>query len=614
MRPSRLRREREGLGGTADAHLSTSYHYWKVRETAWAMDRDDALPGRWVDRALDNLLPLSMDPQTGEPDLDAEFKRRFETWSEDPSQCDHAGRLAWEQLERLIVRTSWIAGDCPVPLHYEAGKVQAVEPDRLASPFDDLVRPGGQDAPEVVHGVEIDPETGEVKAYHFLKQRPGSRKWNSRPSLPVLGPEGYTTIPARDKKGRPSVLLIHDPKRISETRGITIFHGGFDTFGMIEDTNFAELQKQQTDSCIPVFVTSNRDVRTGDREEVYEAEDGETDTIEQLVPGTVPRLRPGESIQGVANSGSSANFEGFMRSQMRIAALQVGFPYSLLMQDTTGTTFHGYRGEFEQAKITFRRLQRDLKRQLHKPVWRMLAEKWAKEIEAEGGPLAALVRKARSAGTILRVAVKGCAWPYVEPEKDARADVLRQSDGLASPRQIAAERGVDYEDLVRESVDDVALAIRAAVSKSKELEEELEVSIPWQCLAPAWLVQRMAAGASATAAQATSDAMAGETKDSGDKPEGGSSVPDASEPADLAMNGAQVTALQGIVGSVSSGEMPVETAVDLIQIAFPAIPREQVVVMLRPVDEAPDQDTYLDPNDPPAEDAGEDDEPEAGEE
>lgn len=40
-----------------------------------------AVRGRWVDRALDNVLPLSVDPQTEDAALDEEFRWRWEQWA-----------------------------------------------------------------------------------------------------------------------------------------------------------------------------------------------------------------------------------------------------------------------------------------------------------------------------------------------------------------------------------------------------------------------------------------------------------------------------------------------------------------------------------------------------
>ena len=54
--------------------------------------------------------------------------------------------------------------------------------------------------------------------------------------------------------------------------------------------------------------------------------------------------------------------------------------------------------------------------------------------------------------------------------------------------------------------------------------------------------------------------------------------------ANTAMNGAQVTGLQGIVQAVADGNMPAETAVRLIVAAFPTISEADARSMLAPLD------------------------------
>lgn len=66
----------------------------------------------------------------------------------------------------------------------------------------------------------------------------------------------------------------------------------------------------------------------------------------------------------------------------------------------------------------------------------------------------------------------------------------------------------------------------------------------------------------------------------GDEPpttSGGETVDD--NPADEAMNGAQVQALQGLVESVANGEMPAESAKIVARNAFPTIPETELETM-----------------------------------
>jgi SPP1 family phage portal protein len=51
-----------------------------------------------------------------------------------------------------------------------------------------------------------------------------------------------------------------------------------------------------------------------------------------------------------------------------------------------------------------------------------------------------------------------------------------------------------------------------------------------------------------------------------------------------ALNGAQVTSLQGIAQSLANGELPYQTAIELVMIAFPTISRDTAERMMKPAD------------------------------
>lgn len=60
---------------------------------------------------------------------------------------------------------------------------------------------------------------------------------------------------------------------------------------------------------------------------------------------------------------------------------------------------------------------------------------------------------------------------------------------------------------------------------------------------------------------------------------------DGDTPEDLAMNGAQVTALQGIVEGVAAGTLPKEAAKQMIMIAFPTVPEKTINAMFADIKE-----------------------------
>jgi hypothetical protein len=60
-------------------------------------------------------------------------------------------------------------------------------------------------------------------------------------------------------------------------------------------------------------------------------------------------------------------------------------------------------------------------------------------------------------------------------------------------------------------------------------------------------------------------------------------TPEATAPEDMALNGAQITAIKGIVEAVGLRTLPPETAVELIQVGFPSISETKARAIIEPM-------------------------------
>ena len=93
---SRFRRRRTGvnsLGSGADWHVRNESDYLRMMEDARDMDRNDVVVGQVLDRATTNIIQdgFTLDPQTGDKDVNQHLKGQWEDWAGDPDQCDLAG-------------------------------------------------------------------------------------------------------------------------------------------------------------------------------------------------------------------------------------------------------------------------------------------------------------------------------------------------------------------------------------------------------------------------------------------------------------------------------------------------------------------------------------------
>ena len=453
--PSQFRTTLNQLGGTADAHYHNPYEYWKIREYARDYDRNTPILGQAVDRALDQLLGGGpwVDPQTGDSETDATVLDLWTGWSGDPKQCDFTRRMTLDEMERLALRHRFIDGDCFAIMDDAKGSVMLVEGDRVESSGAQWTVKSGSGEPvaDLVHGVEIDGSSRPV-AYHFRKQKIGERQQRRRLFSSADSEAMIRVIWDR-------VIHVIDPKRITQSRGMSAFHAVFDRISMHEDVEFAQLVQQQVAACVAAFITSESNQQWGSRSTQTGA-DNETELVfDEFQPGMVARLKPGESIDTFSPRNPTSDALKLANQIVREIGLALGLPLELALLVTSDTTFHGYRGVVEAYRITARRQRKQFGHQFRSRIYRWKISQWVDE-----GLLPPLPK-------IASHVIRFEAWKYVDPEKEAKASTLRRKEHLASPRQLAAEEGVDYDQMVLEIAADRGALIKAAQAEAARLGE-----------------------------------------------------------------------------------------------------------------------------------------------
>jgi len=468
-RSHRYRRRRTGvasLGSGADYHYRSEADYLRMMEYARDMDRNDTVVGQTVDRAVTNMVQdgLTLDTRTGDKGLDAELSARWQEWSTEPDQCDLAGESAFADMEALLLRQTLVDGDTLALPNRDSETLQLVEAHRLRTPT--------RTRRNVVHGILLDEYRRRLE-YWLTKDDVDPMKTVSR----VADMKRY---PARDAAGHRQVFHVYNPKRITQTRGVTAFAPIFDLMGMFEDINFAKLVQQQVVSCFAIFREREIDFQAEINQQRGERttetlSDGTTRTIEGAAPGMeVPGL-PGEKLRMDSPNVPNPEFFPHVKLILTLIGVNLGLPLVMVLLDAGETNFSGWRGAVDQARLGFRRNQKALIRRFHRPVYRWKVRQWLSHDAA--------LRAAADRGgvAIFNHRWNPPTWPYIEPLKDASADLLRLRNSLISRRRQCAERGMDWEDLSTEIVEDNALMIEKAYQKAEQLNEQYpELHVTWR--------------------------------------------------------------------------------------------------------------------------------------
>lgn len=464
--PSRFRRTRTGLYGSADAHYANERKFLEMREYARDMDRNDAIVGSLLDRATDNAVQggFIFEPDTGDETLNAEIKARVAERCDDPLLVDFAQTRTFRQMEWDVYRASLIDGD-----HFgvltDEGRIQLVEADRCRTP-DNTKR-------NVVHGVLLDEATRRRREYWFTRNVVD-------PLVRLQRVEDVQRVPAYDEDGNPLVLQVGRLKRVTQTRGVTAFAPVFDVTGQFDDLNFAKLVQAQLVSCFAAAIQREAngvgDTVLGERSGEINA-DGSGTITERVQPGMFLRLKAGEKLVGFSPNVPNAEFFDHVRLLLTLIGINLGMPLVMVLMDASETNFSGFRGAVDQARLSFRVRQRQFIEQWHSPLYR-----WWLRMDIAAGVFGATGKRllVSDPRRMLRHKVEPPGWPYIEPMKDAQAAALQLKTMQTSPRRMQAQLGRKWADVVRESVEDNKLAIQQAIAAMQDTKKATGVDVPWQ--------------------------------------------------------------------------------------------------------------------------------------
>lgn len=473
---SRFRRKRSGVidsGSGADYHYRGEIDFFRVMELGRDFDRNDLYAGQGISRVVENTIGqgISVDPKTGSKDLDQMIQELWLDEIMDPEKMDLAGEEDWLGIQEQAFRSRLVDGDFFV-LPLEDGRLELVEAHRC--------RTSKGTKRNVVHGVLLDETTRKRQEYWFTREDVGT--FGGLPAYSDL-----VTVPARDADGNRRVLHVYDPKRSSQTRGVSAFAPIADAISMVGDIEFAELVRRQVSSCFALLIgkepgspaADSMSAAKGARD--TEQEGDFTRRLEGLSPGTIYEGMPGETLTGFSPNIPGGEYFPHIRQALQSVSINLGLPLILFLLDASETNFSAWRGAMDQARLGFRRNQFVQISRLNRPVYLFKLRHFI----ATQPEMARAYSKVGD--NIWRHEMLPPAWQYIEPMKDAQADDLAMSRCLQSPRRVIAKRGENWDNLAREIVADRAMLARLAKAEAEKINSEFpgdNDKIVWRDLAP----------------------------------------------------------------------------------------------------------------------------------
>jgi lambda family phage portal protein len=351
-------------------------------------------------------------------------------------ELDAGGRMHGHEMERLCKRQDVEAGECLLvkvmindPNRYTPLAYSAYEPDWLSA-VPEKVASGNQ----FDQGIEYDPKTGKVVAYHFAvptgygyPYMTGSMNVQRIPASYVI--HNYEMLRPAQLRGispfTTAILIAHDlGDYLDATMDVAKLSAKY--LAMVETTD------------VPGFQNARSVNGTG-------VDQGKK--LESVENAIIEYLRPGETIKFAKQDTMSDNFTPFTKFVLRMVAVATGVTYELLTSDYDGISYSNLRG-----------IRNDFVTQI-KPVQ-------DRHIRHISQPLRlSIIDSAVQAGRIRLPGYQSNPYQYwqgaytppgmesPDPLREGKAWIEQIQYNLRSPQEVAAARGRSLEEILDECAE-----------------------------------------------------------------------------------------------------------------------------------------------------------------
>ena len=284
-------------------------------------------------------------------------------------------------------------------------------------------------------GIEFDA-IGRRVAYHFLRRHPGDI------TDPGLAGE-IVRVPAFE------IVHVIDPVDAGQLRGVSRFAAGIVKLFLLDQYDDAELDRKKVAAMHALFITTPAPTEPLD---AVEGRDENDERTIDLQPGQITMLEPGEEVQTSAPADVGQTYEPFQYRTLLQVSAALGVPYAYLSNDMLKANYSNSRLGAARIPPPHRGLpaRRDRLAAVPAGVGALDGHRGAR-------------RRARRFPTTISAAAQYLAcgwlppkWDWVDPLKDARAEIEQIDAGLKSRTQALAERGYDAEQVDGEIAADKA--------------------------------------------------------------------------------------------------------------------------------------------------------------
>ena len=408
---------RRSIRSTADDGLDA------MRVRAQDLDENNAIATGLLSRFADNVVHTGIKPQAKSSSKvwNRKAEGLFTEWAD--SNADVRGMSTFWELQRFVSRNAQRDGDHGTIL-LKSGALQLVESEDIGTPL------GRESDDNIVDGVELNPK-GRPLAFYVADSEDNEA-------------EKFVRISARN------FVFLANRRNYKQTRGEPAFAQSARLFDQIDGLIEAVVAASQMAAMFGLVITQENS--TNQLNNLGDTTDSAGDPAKEfpMEPAMVKYLEGGEKINQIAPLQPSQNYPEFLAITLRLLGLPFGVPLELLLLDFSRTNFSSARASLLQAYRTFQGHQEKM-RWWNKRIWQWRISKFIKD-----GDLAP-----RNDAWKHRWIAPG--WPWVDPEKEGKANMIALDGGWTDVATITAGIGRDYQEVFEQRAKEIAEAKRLGI-------------------------------------------------------------------------------------------------------------------------------------------------------
>jgi lambda family phage portal protein len=429
---SRLTSDWNVHNASANTEIKMSLRVMRARSRQLARD-DDYFKG-YLTKLVNNVIgtngvTLQCDAKTDEGEkltkINRAVERAFSEWAKKDT-ASVTGQESWRDVQSLALKTLCVDGETVIRLILDRANpfkiaVQFLDADWLDEDFNSPDYNGNR----IIMSVEVDKYDKPV-AYWFTEPR-----WN-RIALPGQVIQGMPRDTDRIRIPANQIIHLFIKDRPGQTRGMVWAHAAMMRLNMLNGYEEAELVGQRVAASYMAFVAPQADA-TGLAPQGYTG-----DIPQEVSPGIVAELPAGFDLKMFDPKRPGTTYSVFVKSILRAIAVSLGISYNSFANDLESTSYSSGRIGSIEDRDNWRGLQKWLMEHLCQPVF----EKWlAINLGSER-----LEVPASSLKQLKNPVWRGRGFDWVDPSKDAMADIELNAAGMKTLTEIYGDRGLDFEE------------------------------------------------------------------------------------------------------------------------------------------------------------------------